>query len=134
MMSAITIKGYLASFDPPAGGPPLHYLLRVSSGPIVPPRPPPLPLLGAVRIPSPRRGQILIYYYSPGCRSCEEFLSVEIPRWEKKLGIRIDLQRKDILDTAAFEELSAFAAAHGQKVRSIPALQAGETLLQGDRK
>jgi cytochrome c biogenesis protein CcdA len=136
----ITIKGYLASFDPPASGPPLHYLLR---GVVRTHRAAQAPASAGTQAPAaawsrqdsvPAAGTTLIYYYSPGCRSCEEFLSVEIPRWEKKLGIRIDLQRKDILDTAAFEELSAFAAAHGQKVRSIPALRAGETLLQGDQE
>jgi cytochrome c biogenesis protein CcdA len=138
----ITIKGYLVRSDPPAGAEPVHYLLRgvvrtyraaaASTGAAE---------TGASRGAWSRRepapaaavqGVSLFYYYTPGCRSCEEFLSTEIPRWEKKLGIRIDMRRRDVLDTAAFEELSAFASAHGQKVHAIPALRMGETLLQGD--
>jgi len=76
----------------------------------------------------------LAYYYTPGCRSCEEFLSTEVPRLEKKLGIRIDIQRKDVLDPALYEELSSFAISQGQSIRAIPALRAGMTLLQGDQE
>ncbi len=76
----------------------------------------------------------LVYYYTPGCRNCEEFLSMEIPRLEKKLGVRIDIQRRDVLDPVPYQELSAFAASHGQGIRAIPALRVGETLLQGDKE
>jgi cytochrome c biogenesis protein CcdA len=72
------------------------------------------------------------YYYTPGCRSCEEFLSVEVPRLEKLLGRRIDLQKRDLLDTASYEQLNAFASARGQAITAIPVLRAGDTLLQGD--
>jgi cytochrome c biogenesis protein CcdA len=72
------------------------------------------------------------YYYTPGCRSCEEFLSVEIPRLEKLLGRRIELQKRDLMDTAQYEELTAFASARGEAVTAIPVLRAGDTLLQGD--
>ncbi len=75
---------------------------------------------------------LVTYYYTPGCRSCEEFLSVEIPRLEKSLGRRIEVSQRDLLDTAQYEELSAFAAAHGQTLTAIPALRAVDTLLQGD--
>jgi len=74
------------------------------------------------------------YYYTPGCRSCEEFLSTEVPRLEKKLGIKIDIQRKDVLDPALYEELSSFALSQGQSLRAIPALRIGTTLLQGDQE
>jgi cytochrome c biogenesis protein CcdA len=76
----------------------------------------------------------LTYYYTPGCRSCEEFLSTEVPRLEKELGIRIDIQRKDVLDPALYEELSSFANSQGQSIRAIPALRTGSTLLQGDQE
>jgi cytochrome c biogenesis protein CcdA len=72
------------------------------------------------------------YYYTPGCRSCEEFLSVEIPRIEKELSVKIALSKKDVLDPAAYEELSRFADAVGSTVKAIPALRVGNTLLQGD--
>ena len=75
---------------------------------------------------------LVTYYYTPGCRSCEEFLSVEIPRLEKSLGRRIEVSQRDLLDTAQYEELSAFASAHGQALTAIPALRVGDVLLQGD--
>lgn len=77
---------------------------------------------------------VLAYYYTPGCRSCEEFLSTELPRLERELGIRIEVQRNDVLDPALYEELSSFASSQGQSIRAIPALRAGETLLQGDQE
>ena len=74
------------------------------------------------------------YYYTPGCRSCEEFLSTEVSRLEKKLGIQIDIKRKDVLDPTLYEELSSFARSRGQGVRALPALRFGTTLLQGDQE
>ena len=74
----------------------------------------------------------VFYYYTPGCRSCEEFLSVEIPRLSKQLGRRIDLQKRDLLVTEQYEELNAFASARGQPITAIPVVCAGDTLLQGD--
>jgi cytochrome c biogenesis protein CcdA len=82
--------------------------------------------------PAGRTGVPIIYYYTPGCRSCEEFLSVEIPKLEKRQGITIALQRRDVLDPTQYEELTAFAAAHGQTLKEIPALRVGDVLLQGD--
>jgi cytochrome c biogenesis protein CcdA len=80
----------------------------------------------------PKTSLLLTYYFTPGCRSCEEFLSVEIPRLEKSLGRRIEVNKKDLLDTAQYEEVSVFASTHGQKLTAIPVLQGGDTLLQGD--
>jgi cytochrome c biogenesis protein CcdA len=77
---------------------------------------------------------VLSYYYTPGCRSCEEFLSVEVPKLEKELGIRIVMEKKDILGTSNYQELSSLAAARGGAIRELPALRAGDTLLQGDRE
>jgi len=83
--------------------------------------------------PSSANGPIsLAYYYTPGCRSCEEFLSTEIPRMEKSLGRTIEVARKDLLAAGAYEELASLASARGQPVTAIPALLAGDTLLQGD--
>jgi cytochrome c biogenesis protein CcdA len=129
-----TIQGFLVRTDEP-GAPPTHYLVR---GTVRAER-------GAAPAPTgawtrqeaggaaPGAGVTLSYYYNPGCRSCEEFLSVEVPRWEKKLGLSIDLLRRDVLDSAAFQELRAFAAPRGG-VRAIPALRGGEVLLQGDQE
>jgi cytochrome c biogenesis protein CcdA len=84
--------------------------------------------------PAGRPVVTVIYYYTPGCRTCEEFLAVEVPKLETGQGVTIALQRRDVLDPAQYEELSAFAALHGQAVREIPALRVGDVLLQGDRE
>jgi cytochrome c biogenesis protein CcdA len=72
------------------------------------------------------------YYYTPGCRSCEEFLSEELPRMEKDLGIRIAVEKKDVLDSSLYEELSALASARGETITAVPVLRVGDALLQGD--
>jgi hypothetical protein len=74
----------------------------------------------------------IAYFYTPGCRSCEEFLSAEIPALEKRLGVRIEVTRKDVLDPAAYEELARTASSRGEGVRAVPALLVGGVLLQGD--
>jgi cytochrome c biogenesis protein CcdA len=130
----ITVKGYLVRSDPPAWTEPVHYLLRGTVRAERGARPAAGGAAGSRQDGAAGQGITMSYYYSPGCRSCEEFLAVEIPRWEKKLGTRITVQRRDVMDSAAFEELSALAAARGQTVRAIPALRAGEALLQGDRE
>ncbi len=76
----------------------------------------------------------LLYYFSPGCRSCTEFLEVEVPRLERKLNVRMSIQRRDILEPDAYEELSVFAASFGQKITAVPALRAGKNLLQGEEE
>lgn len=72
------------------------------------------------------------YYYTPGCRSCEQFLSTEVPRLSRALGLTVIMVRKDVLQPALYEELAALAASHGDTVREIPALAIGGVLLQGD--
>ncbi len=82
--------------------------------------------------PSAGRAVTVIYYYTPGCRSCEEFLATEIPRLSRDLRVSIGVIRKDVLQPALYEELAAAAASAGQQVSEIPALAAGNVLLQGD--
>jgi len=72
------------------------------------------------------------YYYTPGCRSCEEFLSAEAPRLSHELGLSIVVERKDLLQPAIYEELAALASSRGEKIQEIPALSVGNILLQGD--
>jgi len=84
---------------------------------------------------APAAGSLAIsYFYTPGCRSCEEFLSVEIPRLSRALGVSIEVDRKDLLDPAVFEQLSREAAARGLALTAVPVLLAGDTLLMGDRE
>jgi cytochrome c biogenesis protein CcdA len=76
----------------------------------------------------------LRYYYTPGCRSCDEFLRTEIPRLESSYGLKAKVLRRDILDSKAYEELEAFASSIGTSVKAIPALRIGNVLLQGDEE
>lgn len=80
------------------------------------------------------RGLELRYYYAPGCRSCEEFLSSGIPSLESRYGVIAKVERRDILEGAAYEELAAFAASIGDSIRAMPALRVGGILLQGDEE
>jgi cytochrome c biogenesis protein CcdA len=76
----------------------------------------------------------LYYYYSPGCRSCEKFLSVELPELEARSGLSLDVARRDLLVSADYEELAAYASSIGAKLRAIPALRLDGELLQGDEE
>jgi cytochrome c biogenesis protein CcdA len=132
----VTTKSFLVQTDL-RGVPAFHYWIRgtvreSNAGPaaVLPVTPSGTPGAPAG---SARGGPITItYYYTPGCRTCEEFLSAQVPVLEKRLGLRIVVQRRDLLVAANFEELSAAAAARGQGLSAIPALLAGDTLLQGD--
>jgi cytochrome c biogenesis protein CcdA len=80
-------------------------------------------------------GSLMIsYFYTPGCRSCEEFLSVEIPRLSRELGRAIEVQKKDLLDPAVFAQLSRETEARGRALTEVPALLAGDTLLMGEKE
>lgn len=81
--------------------------------------------------PGPRE---LVYYYMPGCRSCEKFLALDLPELEARTGARVDVVRRDLLNDAAYEEYAAFASSVGQSVRAVPALRLGGVLLQGEEE
>jgi len=139
----ITTKSFLVRTDLP-GSPSLYYFIRgtVREKAAVVPAPNGWQRQDTGKVAAPgsaaagpgsASGPIsLAYYYTPGCRSCEEFLSTEIPRMQKSLGRTIEVARKDLLAAGAYEELASLAAARGQPVTAIPALLAGDTLLQGD--
>ena len=128
-----TTRGYIVRSDLP-GAKPQYFLLRgtVRAEHGVSPDQTGASLTRA-GAPGQEGGEVVVfYYYTPGCRSCEEFLSTEVPRLERKLGITIEVKRRDVLDPALYGELAAFAASHGQSLRAIPALRSGDSLLQGD--
>lgn len=77
----------------------------------------------------------LVYYYTPGCRSCERFLGEEVPRLERELGVAIDVTRRDVLAEGGYEEYARAAASLGTTVRAIPGLLVGDgVLLQGEKE
>jgi cytochrome c biogenesis protein CcdA len=126
-----TDKSFIVETDPPSAKP-LYFLLSgvvrgsniASGGPWLRRSP------GATGALGTTFG--LVYYYTPGCRSCEDFLGAGLSSIEKELGVRIEVTRRDLLDPDAYSELAAFAASLGQELRAMPALRAGGALLQGD--
>jgi cytochrome c biogenesis protein CcdA len=74
----------------------------------------------------------LRYYYTPGCRSCENFITKELPQLEVNYGVNAHLLRRDLLDPKAYEEFATAAKELGTSVTAIPALRIGNVLLQGD--
>ncbi len=74
------------------------------------------------------------YYYTPGCRSCEEFLDVEVHQLEARYGVKLRVERRDLLNGSVYAELAAFASNTGASIREIPALRVDTVLLQGDRE
>ncbi len=76
----------------------------------------------------------ITYYYTAGCRSCERFLTEEIPRLERNLGIRLVVEKRDVLDAAAYAELERYASSRGQRISALPALRVRDVLLQGEEE
>ncbi len=77
---------------------------------------------------------VITYYYTAGCRSCERFLAEEIPRLERDLGIKLVVEKRDVLDAAAYAELERYASSRGWRISALPALRAGDILLQGEEE
>jgi cytochrome c biogenesis protein CcdA len=128
----ITRRGFIVRTDL-AGAKPLYYLL---SGVVRVDRKEPAGAAAAGGSPrgagAPAGAIELRYYYTPGCRSCEEFLSADLPDLEARYGYAFRVERRDLLDAAAYEELAAFASSTGAAVTAVPALRIGDLLLQGD--
>lgn len=72
------------------------------------------------------------YYYSQGCRTCNEFLKKKLPDLEKKLGISIRVVEKDIFDPEVFEELTERLSAMRVNLNAFPVLITEQTVLQGE--
>ncbi len=89
-------------------------------------------LLGALRAACAEPVTVtLLYYYVPGCRSCERFLSEEVPGLAEKLGLSVGVQRKDAMDPAVFSEMEARLDRLGAAFTALPILIAGDSVLQG---
>ncbi len=83
-----------------------------------------------------RDGSILLtYFYTPGCARCERFLSEEVPRLARELGVAIDVVRRDALAAEGYEEYARVAGSLGTTVRAFPGLLVGrQVLLQGEEE
>jgi len=76
----------------------------------------------------------LQYYYSPGCNSCLRFLKHSIPELEKKLNLKIEIVRFDILKPEVYEDFHARLADLGVEEKAFPVLFIDGIVLQGDRE
>jgi cytochrome c biogenesis protein CcdA len=148
--TGITTRGYIVRTDL-RGAEPLYYLLRgvvraEHAAPVAgtPPAaggasaadgpPGAAASAGAWRAPgqAPAAALPIDYYYTPGCRSCEEFLATTLPRLAAARGLDVQVRRVDVLQAAGYQELVQLAQSRGEPLRSIPALRIGAVLLQGD--
>jgi cytochrome c biogenesis protein CcdA len=69
----------------------------------------------------PGRADIL-YYYTPGCKSCNEFLrKAELP-----------ISRLDITEPAYYEELQEELAERGEGMRAVPVMITSDSVFQGE--
>ncbi len=76
----------------------------------------------------------LRYYFSPGCKSCTEFVNEEIPRLEEELGLEITLMQRNVLSPKDYEELTALLAGMDRELEELPVLVFGGRVLQGERE
>jgi cytochrome c biogenesis protein CcdA len=84
--------------------------------------------------PGPGEGGLpLDFYYAPGCRSCLRFLHRTLPALERRLGLSLEVREHNILEPQVYEDYRRLLAARGQEERAYPALEAGGTLLQGEK-
>jgi hypothetical protein len=74
---------------------------------------------------------VVHYYFSPECSSCARFIDREVPRVEKLLGKKIDLDLRDIRLPGVMEELDALLEGRDMPLTALPVLVAGETVLMG---
>ena len=75
---------------------------------------------------------VLDYYYLPGCKSCQEFIDITVPKLEENLGIDLILMEYDILDQDTFKECEERLAGFGKILESYPVIFTGNQMLQGD--
>jgi cytochrome c biogenesis protein CcdA len=122
-----TSRGFIAKTDD-SQGKPLYYLL----GGVVRAERPSTPASAGGVDAQARSGIELRYYYTPGCRSCDNFITNELPQLEIHYGVNANLVRCDLLDPKVYEELASAAKELGTSVTAIPALRIGNVLLQGD--
>ncbi len=66
----------------------------------------------------------LRYYYTPGCKSCNEFLR----------GAKLPIDKFDITEAAAYEELQQRLDDLGERLRAVPVLIVSGSAFQGEEE
>jgi cytochrome c biogenesis protein CcdA len=77
-------------------------------------------------------GIALEYYYTPTCKSCREFLEVEIPRLEEKLHLEINLTNYDITTSEGLILMNRRLSELESSEKKLPMLIKGNVILAGD--
>ncbi|MDA3850106.1 MAG: DUF1573 domain-containing protein [Spirochaetaceae bacterium] len=75
---------------------------------------------------------LLDYYYSPGCRSCEEFLVREIPLLEESLQRGLAFRTWNILQGDVMESVETQALERNLAWTQVPVIVGRHFLLQGE--
>jgi hypothetical protein len=81
-----------------------------------------------------RQPSVVHYYYSPECKSCTEFLETEVPRVEKLLGRKIEMDRQDIRNAGVLDELDGLLARKKLTLTALPVLASGDAILMGEKQ
>ncbi|MFP4409846.1 MAG: hypothetical protein ACLFPW_15090, partial [Spirochaetaceae bacterium] len=76
----------------------------------------------------------VLYYYSPGCKECREFLTESAPRILSSLPFPVELRRRNIVNPAVYEEFEALRRRSGRQSDEFPLLLVGDWTLQGSEE
>lgn len=79
-------------------------------------------------------GILMEYYYTPTCSSCREFLEKEIPRLEKELDIKIQIQHINISKSDGLVQMNRRLKKLGSSEKKLPILITDDLILAGDRE
>jgi hypothetical protein len=74
------------------------------------------------------------YYYSAGCVSCRRFLDLTIPRLETKLGVTIEIEPLNIMDSKIYEDYFSLITEEEKNTAAFPSLFMEDKLFQGDKE
>ena len=89
-------------------------------------------LAGQIEADGENYDRRFVYYFSPSCRDCREFLEREIPRLEEETGLSIGLERVNIYDEEGMARLRERLEQAGIQTDALPILDTGDFILAGD--
>jgi cytochrome c biogenesis protein CcdA len=73
-------------------------------------------------------------FYFPGCKTCEKLLSTMFPAIEKKLSVKLKVNKKDLNNIDSLKEYESMFAQLGVKETDVPVLLLGKTIMQGEEE
>ena len=69
-------------------------------------------------------GEVPLYYYTPGCKSCNKFLEAAV----------IEIDRRDITEAEYYEELQSLLEERGTALKAVPVFVTADKVYQGEEK